>query len=177
MKPLFIQPVRAGDFLERVNCSLDSFGPCDRNELDVSVHVANREDSLPGCFEIRIDRDAAIFVQSHPQSLECILRGKKADLDDSHRAVDVMATRHTKPDLLSGEFCSLNFRRYPDCGTRITNASERIRLSHRNRLADDQIDMPVSSQNHECRIERGIPTANDRDVAALVIPNLRYLVL
>ena len=63
LEPLFVEPVRAGDFLEGVDGGLNAFGPGDGDQLDVAVHVADGENAAAAGFEVRIDGDAAVVVQ------------------------------------------------------------------------------------------------------------------
>src|SRR5207248_10545885 len=99
-----------GDFLERVHRGLNSLAPRNRNELHVPMDVPHSENTLSACFEVRIDRDAPVFIQPQPKALESILGRKKTNLDYGERAVALKSARHGKPDLISSEFRSLDFR-------------------------------------------------------------------
>lgn len=52
LQSLLIQPVRAGNLLERVDGGLDALGPGDGDQLDVAVNIADREDAAPAAFEV-----------------------------------------------------------------------------------------------------------------------------
>src|SRR5262249_3264320 len=124
---------------------LNSFGPCNRTELDVPVDVPHSEDTLPARFEVRIDHDAAVFVQPQLKTLEGILGRKKTNLDYGERAVDLKSARYGKPDLISSEFRSLDLRRHMYGRSRLTYARERVRLTHRHFLANDESHPSVPS--------------------------------
>src|SRR5262245_6641857 len=85
---LLIEPVRARDFLERVDCRLNAFGPRHRDELDVAVNVADGKDALPTGLEIGVDGNAAILVEPHRQPFKGLLRPQESDLDDDQGAVE-----------------------------------------------------------------------------------------
>ena len=42
LEPLLVEPVGAGDLLERVDGGLDSLGPGDGDQFDVAVHVSRK---------------------------------------------------------------------------------------------------------------------------------------
>src|SRR5439155_3626130 len=86
-EPPLVEPVRARDFLERVNRGLYPLRPRHGDQLDVAVDVADGENALAAGLEVRIDADAAVFVELHAQTLERVLRGQKPDLHDDRRTI------------------------------------------------------------------------------------------
>lgn len=90
---LLVEPVRARDLLEGVDGGLNPLSPSDRDELDVSMDVADGEHPLAARLEIGIDGDAAVLVQTYPEPLEGLFGREESDLHDRERTVDGLALR------------------------------------------------------------------------------------
>jgi hypothetical protein len=73
VESLLIQPVRAGDFPEGVNRCLDAFGPGDRDQFDVSVHVSDGEDASAAGFKVRVDGDDSVIVECQSEPVEKVI--------------------------------------------------------------------------------------------------------
>ena len=98
-QPLLVEPVGTGDFLERMDRRLNAFRPRHRNQLDVAMYVADGEEASAARFEVRIDRDAAVFVEPDMQSLEGFPGPQEADLHDDDSAVEGLAVGQREANL------------------------------------------------------------------------------
>lgn len=101
---LFVQPIGAGNFLECVDRRLNALRPSDRDQLDVTVHIADGEDSAAAGFVIRVDRDAAVVVEPYVESLERVPRGEKTDLHDDEITQHRLTVGQRERELIAGEF-------------------------------------------------------------------------
>src|SRR6516164_10228011 len=127
------------------------------------MNVADGENSSAAGLKVRIDGDTAILIQAETQAFKGVFSGEKSDLNDRQRAVDNCSTGQGQTEQIAGKRSRLNLGRNANDSSGVPNAGQSIRLAYGDGFANDEIDGAATSQNHQCRIQRRIAAANDRD--------------